>query len=86
MSIGERGQKNQDSEIENIVLREFKKLHENRNGRTGLYSLSHNERSGKRILGYPFYRVHRSYFVNEEKVEKISGNTLKRGSHHSDGQ
>ena len=28
-----------------------------------------------------FYRVHRSFFVNAEKVEKVIGNTLKLGSH-----
>ncbi len=35
----------------------------------------------KEFWGSLFYRVHRSYFVNEERVEKIAGNTLKLGAH-----
>jgi len=31
--------------------------------------------------GTVFYRVHRSFFVNSEKVDKISGNTLRFGNH-----
>ncbi|GAA4196148.1 LytTR family DNA-binding domain-containing protein [Pedobacter jeongneungensis] len=35
----------------------------------------------KDFWGTLFYRVHRSFFVNAEKVEKIIGNTLKMGSY-----
>ncbi|MCX2575712.1 LytR/AlgR family response regulator transcription factor [Pedobacter sandarakinus] len=35
----------------------------------------------KDFWGTLFYRVHRSFFVNAEKVEKVIGNTLKMGSY-----
>ncbi len=35
----------------------------------------------RNFWGTLFYRVHRSFFVNAEKVEKVTGNTLKMGSH-----
>jgi len=35
----------------------------------------------KDFWGTLFYRVHRSFFVNAEKVEKVIGNTLRLGSY-----
>jgi len=81
VSIGDRGQKLKIKKSKILFfesLKNYMKIVTEDQEYTVYLTMKEVE---KEFWGTLFYRVHRSYFVNEEKVEKISGNTLKLGAH-----
>ncbi|RZJ89320.1 MAG: response regulator transcription factor [Chryseobacterium sp.] len=81
VSIGERGQKLKIKRSKILFfesLKNYMKIVTEDEDYTVYLTMKEVE---KEFWGTLFYRVHRSYFVNEERVEKIAGNTLKLGAH-----
>jgi DNA-binding LytR/AlgR family response regulator len=81
VSIGDRGQKLKIKKSKILFfesLKNYMKIVTEQEDYTVYLTMKEVE---KEFWGTLFYRVHRSYFVNEERVEKIAGNTLKLGAH-----